>query len=156
MPLDRQIVARFFATLASCDPDRIAALVDEQVEWLIIGPLELFPFCGQHFGRPAVVDAYRRMAETTEVTNFDLEQILIDGERASALVRRTARNRQTRRELNLLIAEFVRFRDGKVIEFIALLDGLSAAEQMFGHSLDLAGFMAGSEPDPALVPASPP
>jgi ketosteroid isomerase-like protein len=156
MPLDRQTVVRFFATLASRDPDRIASLVDDHVEWLIVGPLELFPFCGHHFGKSAVVEAYRQMAKLNDVTSFDIEQILIDGDRASALVRGTGRNRQTGRELNLLIAEFVRFRNEKVIEFIALLDGLSVAEQMFGHSLDLVGLMAGSEPDPALVPATQP
>ncbi len=94
------------------------------------------------------------MSEWMEFTGFEIEQLLVDGDGAAALVRAKGILRETGREFHLLIADFARFRDGKVVEFCALYDGLRAVEQLLGHPLDLAGLWTGRHQNaPTLAPS---
>jgi ketosteroid isomerase-like protein len=58
-----------------------------------------------------------------------------DGESASALTRLTDVQRATGKELIVRLAQFARFRDGKVFEYCSIADTLGVAEQVIGRSL---------------------
>ena len=51
--LDRQTAEGFYDALVSRDPVRIDPFLDDDVDRLIVGPIELFAFYGQHYGRRA-------------------------------------------------------------------------------------------------------
>ncbi len=61
--------------------------------------------------------------------------LMTDGESASALTRLTDVQRATGRQMIIRLAQFARFRDGKVVEFCSITDTLGAAEQVIGHPL---------------------
>jgi ketosteroid isomerase-like protein len=65
--------------------------------------------------------------------------MLVDGDRAATLSRLTGRQRATGRIISYRCAQFLQFRDDKVIDFRSLIDSFDAAEQMLGHHIDLAG-----------------
>jgi hypothetical protein len=79
----------FFDTMMTRDPQQIAPYVADDAEWLIVGPIELLPYCGQHLGKEAVLGAYGRMGTSTKVTEFTRDYAITDGESASALSRMT-------------------------------------------------------------------
>ena len=145
MPVARDFAEAFFSALGTRDPAQIEPFVADDADWLIIGPIELFPFCGQHFGKETVLAAYERMRDTNTNQSATREYMITDGESASALTRLTDANRSTGRILTIRLAQFARFRDGKVVEFCSMTDTLGAAEQVVGHAL------IGDEA-PALVP----
>jgi ketosteroid isomerase-like protein len=125
----------FFDAMMTRDPVQIARYVADDAEWLIVGPIELFPYCGQHLGKDAVLDAYGRMSASAKVIEFTRDYAITDGESASALSRMTNIDLATGRQIVVRLAQFARFRDGKVCEFCSITDTLGAAEQFMGRSL---------------------
>src|SRR5580765_1949105 len=135
MSITRAYADAFFDAMMTRDPEQIAPYVADDADWLIVGPIELFPYCGQHFGKDAVLKAYGRMAEGNTTTLYARDFLMTDGESASALTRLTDVQRATGRHVMLRLAQFARFRDGKVVEFCSITDTLGAAEQVVGHAL---------------------
>ncbi|MEN3383508.1 MAG: hypothetical protein V7608_3552 [Hyphomicrobiales bacterium] len=135
MSVTRAYAEAFFDTMMTRDPQQIAPYVADDAEWLIVGPIELLPYCGQHLGKEAVLGAYGRMGTSTKVTEFTRDYAITDGESASALSRMTNVDLATGRQIVVRLAQFARFRDGKVCEFCSITDTLGAAEQIMGRSL---------------------
>src|SRR5204862_47788 len=80
----------------------------DDADWLIVGPIELFPYCGQHLGKDAVLAAYQRMNESAAVSAFTRDYMVTDGESASALSRITSVERATGRQVMVRLAQFAR------------------------------------------------
>jgi hypothetical protein len=149
MSIDRAYAEAFFDAMMSRDPAKIGPYVGDDAEWLIVGPIEIFPYCGQHLGKDAVLAAYGRMGASAEVTGFTRDYAITDGASASALTRMSNVDRITGRQIVVRLAQFARFSDdGKVCEFCSITDTLGAAEQFMGRSLSQM-----AEDAPALIDA---
>lgn len=133
--ITRDFAESFFKALSTRDPRHIAPFVPDDAEWLIVGPIELFPYCGQHLGKEAVLAAYGRMGERNETLGYVREFLITDGESASAMTRLHDVQRVTGKEIIVRLAQFARFRDGQVAEFCSIIDTLGAAEQVMGRPL---------------------
>ncbi len=118
--------------------EALAGLLADDVDFMIIGPVELLPYCGPRRGRAAAAAAYREIGETLDVTTYQRDYLLVDRDCASSFIRLVATQRATRRVLSYRIAHFLRFRGGQVCEFRCLVDSLDAAEQVLGRPLDLS------------------
>jgi hypothetical protein len=71
------------------------------------GPVDLIPFCGQYHGKEAALDAIARVAPSVvRVTKFNLDELLIDGDRAAAFNRLAAMQSGTGRTITSQRAEF--------------------------------------------------
>jgi ketosteroid isomerase-like protein len=125
-------------SLKTHSPDDLAAYLDENVEWSLYGPIDLFPFFGTRKGRAAVLAAIRELAQTVELCHCEPEHWLTSGEQAAALTRVGARIRASGRMLTVRMAQFITLRDGKVTSVKLLLDTLDTAEQLLGRELDLS------------------
>ena len=143
-PITRQFIEDFYRARISCDPERIALFLDDDVEWCIAGPVELMHFCGERRGKQAVIDALvRHVPAQLEVVGMEPEEVLVDGERAAALCLLTAKHARTGRTISYRCAQFLHFRDGRIARFRVLIDSFDAAEQMLGHTIDVS---TGDEP----------
>jgi ketosteroid isomerase-like protein len=131
----RRTAAELFAAFKSRDPDLIAPWLTEDVDWFIFAPVDIFPWAGHRRGRQAVVDRFRDMQKSIDVTRYDQEAVLVDGETAATLTRVSYVQRATRRTVTYRVAQFLRFRDGKLCQFRAIIDSLDAAEQQLGRDL---------------------
>jgi ketosteroid isomerase-like protein len=130
------IVQGFYLAYVSRDPTRMAAFLDEDVEWLVTGPVDLLEYCGLRRGKQAVVDLYGRILPSLfEFKGFEPRDFLIDKDRAAVFGRISAVQRSTGRLISYMCAHFVRFRDEKVISFASLTDSFDAAEQVLGHPI---------------------
>lgn len=135
MSITREYAEAFFDALMTRNPARIEPYVADDADWLIVGPIELFRYCGQHYGKAAVLQAYGWMTERKAVVQYARDFMMTDGESASALTRLTDIDHASGREIMIRLAQFARFRNGKAIEFCSIMDTLGAAEQVVGRSL---------------------
>ena len=142
----RTVVEAFYEVYAARDIDRVAPFLDDDVEWIISGPVDVLPFCGRRRGKAAVLDLLRRVVpEVFDIYNFVVDTMVIDGDRVATFNRLSARMGDDGRVISYRLAHFMRFRDGKVVENLSLIDSFDAAEQVLGHPLaGQAGQPAGS------------
>ena len=121
--ISRGFVQAYFRACVSRDPERIAAFLHDDVEWSLCGPIDLLPFCGQRSGKAAVVDTLTRLVPSViRLTKMDLEQILIDGDRAASYMHLTAVHASTGRTVSYRSAQFILARDGKIVDFRGVID----------------------------------
>jgi ketosteroid isomerase-like protein len=134
-PVLRQRVTDFYSALNTRDPGRIGAWLTDDVDWFIFAPVELFPLSGHRRGREAVLERFRKLPASFDVKRYEHEIVLVDGDSAATLNRLNYVQVRTGRTISYRIAQFIRFRDGRVCEFRAVIDSLDAAEQILGHPL---------------------
>ncbi|MEY9104658.1 hypothetical protein ABH994_005569 [Bradyrhizobium yuanmingense] len=65
----------------------IEVLLDENVEWAIYGPVDMFPFLGSRQGKHAVLEVIRNIAGIVQVQRFDREMTILGLDSAASIVR---------------------------------------------------------------------
>ena len=106
------------------------------------GPVDLFAFFGQRNGKAAVLEGYREIGRRLDVTVYQVETLLVDGDRAAALIRLTSVVRASDKVMSVRTSQFSRFRDGKIIQMRAIVDSYDMVEQTLGRVFDLAPELA--------------
>ena len=135
-PISRAVVEAFYEAFAARDHDRAAAFLADDVEWTISGPVDVLKFCGTRRGKAAVLDLMARgMSQVFDIVKFESSVILVDGDRSATLNRLWAQHHDDGRMISYRVAHFSRFRDGKIVENLSLLDSFDAVEQVLGHPL---------------------
>ena len=129
---------------ACCDavsmraPELFSAVIDDNIEWTVFGPIDLFPFFGQRRGKSAVMAMFGDLNANLSLVRCEKETLLVDGDSAAGLVRLNAVDTRTGRSLSLRLALFAQFRGGKLVSMKALFDSFDAVEQVLGHHIDLS------------------
>jgi ketosteroid isomerase-like protein len=137
--ISHQFVQEFYQARMSRNPARIEPFLDDDVRWLISGPVEVIPFCGERRGKKAVIDAIVRIVPALlTVTKLELEELIIEGERAAGFTRVTAVQTSTQRIISYQRAELFQFRNNKVTSYRSIFDSLDFVEQVLGHEIDLS------------------
>jgi hypothetical protein len=67
--------------------EQLEAMLDDDVEWAIYGPIDMFPFLGSRRGKAAVLDVCRQIADNIRVHRFDRESIMLGVDSASSMIR---------------------------------------------------------------------
>ena len=65
--------------------EELETLIDEDVDWAIYGPVDMFPFLGARRGREAVIEVVRQIADNVRVHRFDRETIMLGEDSASSM-----------------------------------------------------------------------
>ena len=134
--IPRSVVEEFYRAYAARDAAKVAEFLDDEVEWSISGPVDVLPFCGQRRGKQAVLDLIERLVpDVFRIFSFVVDAVLIDGERVATLNRLSARRGNDGRVISYRLAHFLRFRDGKIVENLSLIDSFDAVEQVLGVAL---------------------
>lgn len=131
----RPIVEAFYRASAERDIPRVVSMIDDHVDWLVQGPIDIFSFLGHRHGKAAVLEGYRGIAQRLDITGYQVEKLLVDGDRAAALIRLTSIVRATGKVMSTRTSQFSRFRDGKLIEMHAVIDSFDMVEQTLGRPL---------------------
>jgi len=133
----RAVVEALYEAYAKGDADRIAALIHDDIDWVIYGPVQVFPFQGPRRGKQAVLDALAAIGKDYALERYVPEVIIVEGDRAAVLSNAAFLQRSTNRTLSVRLANFIRLRDGKIIEFRELSDTFDAVEQALGRWLEV-------------------
>ena len=136
-PVSRADVERFYEAYDSRDANRIGAMLDDNVVWDVFGPVAVMQNCGQWRGKAAVIDRFAHLVpEMIDFKKFERDCMLVDGDESAVCGRFIIKHRATGRTISHRCAHFVRYRNGKVVSFRAIIDTLDAAEQYLGHAID--------------------
>ena len=133
----RAIVKELYDAYGRLDFERVAALIHDDVDWVIYAPMSVFPFAGPRRGRAAVLAAMADIAKVFALESYTPQITIVDGARAALMSDAGYRQRSTNRVLRLRIANFLRFQDGRLIEFREFIDSYDAVEQALGRELQL-------------------
>lgn len=119
------------------DFERVAALIHDDIDWVIYAPIAVFPFAGPRHGRAAVLAAMAEIAVHFSLEGYQPEIMIVDGERAALMSNVSYRQRSTGRVLRIRVAGFLRWREGRLIEYREFVDSFDAVEQALGRELQL-------------------
>lgn len=127
----------FFRAINERQLDDLAALIDDDVDWAIYGPIDMFPFLGARRGRAAVVEVVRQIAENFRVHRFDREKVLLGADAAASMLRFSLTALDSNRPISLRVAHFTQFKAGRLFSIRVVLDTFDLVEQMLGQSIHL-------------------
>jgi ketosteroid isomerase-like protein len=133
----RALVSDLYGAYARGDVERITALIHEDVDWIIYGPVQVFPFAGHRRGRKAVLDALGGIAKDYVLERYQPQIIVVDGDRAAVMSDVAFQQRSTSRTVSFQLANFLRFRDGQLIEFREFANTFDLVEQAIGRWIDI-------------------
>ena len=132
---------RFSRALHSAINDRqhedLESLIDEDVEWTIYGPIDMFPFFGARHGKAAVLEVIRQIANNIRVHRFDREQLMLGIESAASMVRYSLTMLDANKPISLRLAQFAQFKAGRLVSIRVLVDTFDLVEQALGHPIHL-------------------
>jgi len=114
----------------------IEPLIDEDVDWTIHGPVELFPYYfGSRCGKAAVLELIRQIGDRIRVHRFDRESIMLGVESASSMLRCSLTLLDSNKPIRLRLAHFAQFREGRLFNLRILVDSYELVEQTLGYPL---------------------
>jgi ketosteroid isomerase-like protein len=112
-------------------------LFDDESEWTMYLPPEAMPFPNRVRGKFAVLQALKRVDEVVEIIRNEIDVLVVEGDRAAVICDRSLRLRASGRVMRYKTAAFHRYRDGRLIEYIAFADGLDLMQQSLGREIVL-------------------
>ena len=132
---------RFSRALHGAINDRqfedLEALIDEDVDWAVYGPIDMFPFLGARHGKDAVLDVIRQIADNFHVRRFDRETIMLGVDTASSMLRYSLTALDSDRPISLRVAQFAQFKAGRLLNMRVLVDTFDLVEQALGRPIHL-------------------
>jgi ketosteroid isomerase-like protein len=133
----RAAVKALYEAYAARDLDRVAALIHDDIEWIIYGPVQVFPFQGPRRGKAQVLDVLAAIGKDYALERYVPEIIIVEGDRAAVMSDAAFMQRATKRTLSMRLANFLRFRDGLLVEFREFTDTFDAVEQALGKWIEV-------------------
>ena len=117
--------------------DELTAAIDDDVDWAIYGPIDMFPFLGARRGREAVIEVVKQIAENVRIHRFDRETIMLGVDSAASMMRYSLTSLESSKPISLRVAHFAQFKAGRLSSIRVLMDSFDLVEQALGHSLHL-------------------
>jgi hypothetical protein len=115
----------------------LETLIDDDVDWAIYGPIDMFPFLGARRGKPAVLDVIRQIADNVQVHRFDRESIMLGVDSASSMIRYSLTALDSNKPISLRLAHFAQFKAGRLLSIRVLVDTFDLVEQALGRPIHL-------------------
>ena len=118
----------------------LEAVIDDDVDWAIYGPIDMFPFFGSRRGKTAVMDVIRQIADNVRVHRFDRESIMLGVDSAASMLRYTLTALDSNKPISLRLAHFAQFKAGRLLNLRVLIDTFDLVEQALGRPIHLPRF----------------
>ncbi|NEU96014.1 nuclear transport factor 2 family protein [Bradyrhizobium uaiense] len=115
----------------------IELMLDDEVEWAIYGPIDLFSFFGSRRGKAAVLEVIKQIGDNLRVHRFDRESIMLGTDSAASMLRYSLTALDADKPISLRIAHFAQFKAGKLTSFRMLVDSFDLVEQTVGYPIHL-------------------
>jgi len=118
-------------------PEDLQTQIDDDVDWVIHGPIDMFPFLGARRGKDAVLEVCRQISENVRVRRFDRESIVLSEDSAASMMRYSLTALDSNKPINLRLAHVAHFKAGRLLKIRVLLDTYDLVEQTLGHPIHL-------------------
>ena len=133
----REVLAALFDAHRRRDFDSFGALLHDDIDWIIHGPIEVFPFAGLRRGRPAVLQALAVMGLSYSLHSCEPDFTIVEDDRAAVMADVSLTQLATGRLLRFRAANLIRVQDRRVVEFREFADSFDQAEQALGRLIEL-------------------
>lgn len=117
--------------------DQLADIIDDNIEWAVYGPIDMFPFLGARHGKAAVLDVCKQIADNVRVHRFERELMILGDEFGSAMMRFSLTALDSNRPISLRLAQFAQFKAGRLISMRVVVDTFDLVEQALGRPIHL-------------------
>ena len=131
----RTVVLAIQEAFRNADYGRMAALYDDNIDWLFHGPVSIFPEIGHRRGKAAVFRSFERLNILYHFERHVSDQLIAEDDWAAGISDTTMTQRATGRIIQCRVANFHRVRDGRLIEYRGFCDTFDAVEQTLGREL---------------------
>ena len=118
----RAVVADYFRRMGTREPEQIAALFADEVDWFIPGNQEVAPWVGRRGSRAEVADFYRLLFGAVTPLSVEMQHLLVDGEVAIATGEFSSRMNATDRVLDSLFFIGFTVRHGQIVRYRLMED----------------------------------
>jgi ketosteroid isomerase-like protein len=136
--VSRDVVEAFYRAYVTRDAEQIGAWLDDDVEWIVAGPVEVMHVCGYWRGKAAVIERFAtQIPKVIRFKGLEIESLLVDGDNSAMFGRVSCVHIASGRSICHRVAHLVRYRNDKVISHRVINDSLDAAEQYVGHHIAL-------------------
>ena len=115
----------------------LETLIDDEVDWAIYGPIDMFPFFGARRGKAAVLEVIKLIAENIRVHRFDRELIMLGVDSAASMMRYSLTALDANKPISLRLAQFAQFKAGRLTSMRILVDTFDLVEQALGRPIHL-------------------
>jgi ketosteroid isomerase-like protein len=134
----RQIVHDYLGALASRDVVAMAQYLADDVDVMLYGPVDLFPFFGRQLGKAEVLRRFGNVSGYLHFRKYECEHVLVDGNDVAAFVQAAAEVIETGRVISWHMAMFMRFESGLLKRARYVIDTFDMVEQVVGRELAIA------------------
>ncbi|WP_458757933.1 nuclear transport factor 2 family protein [Afipia sp. TerB] len=117
--------------------DELDSVLDDQIEWTLYGPVDMFGFAGTHRGKAAVIGIIRQISDLFRVIRFDRETVMLGEESAATLVRYSLTAKGSNQSVSVRLAQFAQFKSGRLASMRVLVDTFDLVEQVLGRQIHL-------------------
>lgn len=127
----------FHRALNERQTDQLESVLDDNVDWAIYGPIDMFAFFGSRRGKRAVIEAVNQMADVVQFHRFDREAIMLGDESAASMMRYSLSPKETGNPMSVRVAHFAQFKAGRLTSLRAVIDTFDLVEQALGRHIPL-------------------
>jgi ketosteroid isomerase-like protein len=125
------------AAINDGETELLDSVLDDDVDWAIYGPIDMFPFLGARRGKRAVIDVCRQIARHIRFRRLDRESVMLGDGQAASLVRYSLTSTASSKPISVRAAHFAQFKRGRLSCLRVLLDTFDLVEQSLGHPIHL-------------------
>ena len=133
----RETLEDLYRAYREGNAERVAALIDDDIDWCIYGPARVFPFEGPRRGKAQVMEVLAAIGKQYELKRYDQEVMVVEADRAAVLSQVAFVQRATGRTLSMRLINFARVRDGRIVTFREFSDTFDVVEQAAGSWLEV-------------------
>jgi ketosteroid isomerase-like protein len=123
-----KIVQEAYAAFLKGDIQGVLALVTDDVEWVIPGPVGMLPTAGTYRGKDGVVKFFSILDESEQIEVFEPKEFIAQGDKVVATVNFRSRPKATNIPVEDELVHIFTLRDGKIARFREYFDTVRAVE----------------------------
>jgi ketosteroid isomerase-like protein len=133
--LVRKRLTAIYTAYEKGDLDAVVAAFDDNADFISYVPLQVFPYLGHRAGKEAIAASLRAVRERFDFISYKPSFIVVENDNAAAIIEMRLKQRATDRIINVRLGHFMRFAQGRIIEFREFTDSFDAAEQVIGREI---------------------
>lgn len=127
----------FHRALNERQTDHLESILDDNIDWAIYGPIDMFAFLGPRHGKRAVVDVVREISDIVSLHRFERESVMLSESSAASLMRYSLTPAASGQPISVRIAIFATFKAGRLTSLRAVIDTFDLVEQALGRQIHL-------------------
>jgi ketosteroid isomerase-like protein len=115
----------------------VTNFLDDDIDFISYAPVSVFPCLGKQRGKAAVEKSLETIHAHFEFHTYKPILMVVEADDAAVIIQARATQRATGRVIQLMFAQFLRFRDGHIVELREFMDSFDAVEQVLGREINL-------------------